>query len=102
MVELLYTDLVNESVIVMATGIDEFDTRIHELAKWENECDGLFEEIKNGNGEKSMRYIVLRNSCIELRREIIKNAMKAGLTRERIKTEIKEARNKTATSAKRT
>jgi hypothetical protein len=77
----------------MATGFDEFHNRIHDLAERENECDGLFEEIKNGNGEKSLRYIALRDSCKKLRKEIFRNAMSAGLTRERIKSEIKEARN---------
>ena len=50
-------------MIVMTTGSDEFDNRIHDLAKRENECDNLFEEIKKGNGEQSLRYIALRNSC---------------------------------------
>ena len=77
----------------MTTGFDKFDDRIHDLAQRENECDGLFEEVKNGNGEKSLRYLALRDSCKELRKEIFKSAMSAGLTRERIKTEIKEARN---------
>jgi len=87
----------------MATGFDEFHGKIHDLAERENECDGLFEEIKNGNGEKSLRYIALRDSCKELRKEIYRSAMTAGLTRERIKTEIKEARNQTtATNAKKT
>jgi hypothetical protein len=79
----------------MTTGFDEFQNRIHDLAERENECDDLFEEIKNGNGEKSLRYLALRDSCKELRREIFRNAKAAGLTRERIKTEIKEARNRT-------
>ena len=79
----------------MTTGFDEVDNRIHDLAERENECDGLFEEIKNGNGEKSLRYLALRDSCKELRREIFRSAKVAGLTRERIKTEIKEARNQT-------
>jgi len=79
----------------MTTGFDEFHSRIHDLAERENECDDLFEEIKNGNGEKSLRYLALRDSCKELRREIFRNAKVAGLTRERIKTEIKEARNQT-------
>ena len=87
----------------MTTGFDEFDNRIHDLAERENECDGLFEEIKNGSGEKSLRYLALRDSCKELRKEIFKSAMSAGLTRERIKTEIREARNQTtATNAKQT
>ncbi len=87
----------------MTTGFDEFDNRIHDLAQRENECDGLFEEIRNGNGEKSLRYIALRDSCNELRREIFRSAMTAGLTRERIKAEIKKARNQTtATNAKQT
>ncbi len=79
----------------MTTGFDEFHNRIHDLAERENECDDLFEEIKNGNGEKSLRYLALRDSCKELRKEIFRSAMVAGLTRERIKTEIKEARNQT-------
>jgi hypothetical protein len=80
---------------VMTTGFDEFHNRIHDLVERENECDDLFEEIKNGNGEKSLRYLALRDSCKELRREIFRSAKVAGLTRERIKTEIKEARNQT-------
>ena len=79
----------------MTTGSDVFDTRIHDLAEREKECDGLFEEIKNGNGEKSLHYIALRDSCKELRKDIFRSAMSAGLTRERIKTKIKEARNQT-------
>jgi hypothetical protein len=71
---------------------DEVDSRIHDLAERENECEGLFEEIKNGNGEKSLRYLELRDSCKELRKGIFKSAMSAGLTRERIKTEIVKAR----------
>ena len=84
------------AMIVMTTGFDEFDTRILDLAERECECDGLFEEIKNGNGENSLRYIALRDSCNELRREIFRRAMSAGLTRDRIKAEIKQARSKTA------
>ncbi len=87
----------------MTTGFDEFDNRIHDLVERENECNGLFEEIKNGNGEKSLPYLALRDSCKELRKEIFRSAMSAGLTRERIKTEIKVARNQTTpTSAKQT
>jgi len=86
---------------VMTTGFDEFDTKIHDLAERENECDALFEEVKNGNGEKSLRYLALRDSCKELRKGIFRNALSAGLTRERVKTEIKEARNqKVATKGK--
>jgi len=77
----------------MTTGFDEFHNRIHALAERENECDNLFEEIKKGNGEKSLRYLALRDSCKQLRKEIFRSAKVAGLTRERIKTEIKEARN---------
>jgi hypothetical protein len=76
----------------MATSFDEFESRIHDLAERENECDGLFEEVKNGNGEKSLRYIELRDSCKELRKGIFRTAMSTGLTRERIKTEIEKAR----------
>jgi len=83
---------------VMTTGFDEFDNKIHDLAQRENECDGLFEEVKNGNGEKSLRYLALRDSCKELRKGIFRSALSAGLTRERIKTEIKEARKKTAST----
>jgi len=79
----------------MTTGFDEFHNRIHDLAERENECDNLFEEIKNGNGEQSLRYLALRDSCKELRREIFRSAKVAGLTRERIKTEINNARNQT-------
>ena len=87
----------------MTTGFDEFDTRIHDLAERESECDSLFQEIRNGNGEKSLRYLALRDSCKELKKEIFRSAMSAGLTRERIKTEIKEARNQTTvTNAKQT
>ena len=79
----------------MTTDLDEFHNKIRDLAERENECDDLFEEIKNGNGENSLRYLALRDSCKELRKEIFRSAMSAGLTRERIKTEIKEARNRT-------
>ena len=78
---------------MMTTGFDEFHNRIHNLAERENVCDDLFEEIKSGNGENSLRYLTLRDSCKELRKEIFRSGMSAGLTRERIKTEIKEARN---------
>ena len=82
----------------MTTGFDEIHNRIHDLAEREKECDDLFEEIKNGKGEKSLRYIALRDSCRELRKEIFRSAMSAGLTRERIKTEIKEARKPDAST----
>ena len=85
----------------MTTGSDEFDNRIHHLAERENECDDLFEEIKNGNGEKSLHYLALRDSCKELRKGIFRSAISAGLSRERIKTEIVKARTRvTATSEK--
>ncbi len=87
----------------MTTGFDEVDNRIHALAEQENECDGLFEAIKNGNGEKSLRYLALRDSCKALRKVIFRSAMSEGLTRERIKTEIEKARNLvSATNAKKT
>jgi len=76
----------------MTTGFEEFDNRIRDLAEREKECDSLFEEIKNGKGEESLRYFAVRDSCKELRREIIGSAMLAGLTRERIKKEMTEAR----------
>ncbi len=87
----------------MTTGFDEVDNRIHYLAEQEKECDGLFEEIKNGNGEKSQRYLALRDSCKELRKVIFRRAMLEGLTRERIREEIEKARNGvSATSVKET
>ncbi len=87
---------------MMTTGFDEFDSRISDLAERENECDGLFEEVKNGDGEKSLRYLALRDSCKELRKEIFRSAMSAGLTRDRIRTEIEEARNQKLANKKRT
>jgi len=78
----------------MPTVSDEVDNRIYDLAKRENECDDLFEEIKRGNGEMSVRYLALRDSCKELRKDIFRRAMSAGLTREKIKTKIEEARGK--------
>jgi hypothetical protein len=77
----------------MTTGFDEFDDRIRELAQRQKECDGLFDEIKKGNGDQSFRYLALRDSCNELRKEIIRSAISAGLTRERIKMEMTKARN---------
>jgi hypothetical protein len=88
----------------MMTGSEQFDSKILDLAKRENECDSLFEEIRKGNGEISLRYIALRNSCKELRKEIFRNAISAGLTREKIKTKISEARKQppsTSTAATR-
>jgi hypothetical protein len=81
---------------MITRGPDEFANRIRELAERENECDSLFEEIKNGNGEK-LRYLAMRDSSKELRREIVRSAMLTGLTRERIKKEMAEARNQTTT-----
>jgi hypothetical protein len=81
----------------MTTGFDEFDNRIRYLVEREKECDGLFEEIMKGKGEQSLRYFELRNSCKDLRREIIRAAMSAGLTRERIKQEMSKARSQTTT-----
>ena len=87
----------------MTTGFDEFDNRIHDLVERENECDDLFKDIKNGNGENSLRYLALRDACKELRKGIFKSAMSAGLTRESIKMEINEVRSETiATNAKQT
>ena len=90
----------NEPVVVMTTGIDEFDNRIRELVEREKECDGLFDEIKNGRGEMSLRYFALRDSCKELRREAFRSGILAGLTRERIKREMTEARNQTTAAPK--
>ena len=87
----------------MTTGFDEFDNRIHDLVERENQCDVLFKDIKNGNGENSLRYFALRDACKELKRGIFKSAMSAGLTRENIKTKINEVRSETiATNAKQT
>lgn len=85
-------------MIIMATGSDEFSNRIHDLVEREKECDVLFTDIKNGNGDNSLRYITLRDSCKELRKEIFRTAMSAGLTREKIETKIKEVKNETTTS----
>jgi hypothetical protein len=82
----------------MATGSDELDNRIHDLVKRENECDDLFEDIKKGNGENSLRYLALRDACKELRKGILRSAMSAGLTRESIKMKLKEVRNETNTA----
>jgi hypothetical protein len=79
-------------MILMTTGSDEFDNRIHDLVERENECDDLFKDIKNGNGENSLRYLALRDSCKELRKGILRSARLAGLTRESINMEIKKVR----------
>lgn len=89
-------------VIFMTTDV-EFDSRIHDLVEQENECDVLFTDIKNGNGDNSLRYLTLRDACKELRKGIVRSALSAGLTRESINMKIKEARNQTiATTAKQT
>jgi len=88
-------------VIEVTTGSDEFDNKIRDLAEREKECEGLFEEIKNGKGEKSLHYFALRDSCKELRRDIFRSAMLAGLTREKIKKEMTEARNQTTVALNR-
>jgi hypothetical protein len=82
-------------VIVVAIGLDDVDSRIRDLAEREKECDSLFDEIRNGNGKNSVRYLALRDSCIELRKELFRSAKSLGLTRERIKSEIEKARNQT-------
>ena len=82
----------------MTTGFDEFDNRIHDLVERESERDDLFKDIKSGNGENSLRYLALRDACKELRKAIFRSAMSAGLTRERIETEIKKVENKTTTT----
>jgi len=81
--------------MTMATGFDEFGGRIRDLVERENECDDLFGEIKNGNGENSLRYIVLRDACKELKKGIFRSARLAGLTRESINMEIKKVRRVT-------
>ena len=88
---------------MMTTGFDEFDNRIHDLVERENECDDLFEEIKNGNGENSLRYLALRDACKEERKGIFRSARLAGLTRESVNMEIKKVRRVTiGTHAKQT
>ncbi len=79
----------------MTTGIDEFHNRIHDLVEQENECDDLFKDIKNGNGDNSLRYLALRDACKELRKGILRSAISAGLTRESINMKIKEAKSET-------
>ena len=85
----------------MTTGSVEFDNRIRDWAERKKECDGLFEQIKNGKGEESLRYFALRDSCKELRAEILRSAKLAGLTRERIKKEMTEAGGQTTTTPNR-
>lgn len=93
----------NAIVILMTTDLGEFENRIHDLVERENECDDLFKDIRNGNGENSLRYLALRDACKELRRGILRSAMSAGLTRESINMKIKEVRNQTiATDTKQT
>ena len=93
----------NATMVLMTPVFDEFDNRIHDLVEREKECDELFKEIKNGNGENSLRYLALRDACKELRKEIFRSAKSTGLTRENIKMKIKEVRNETiATDAKQT
>lgn len=89
-------------VIFMTTDV-EFDSRIHDLVERESECDSLFNDIKNGNGDNSLRYLTLRDACKELRKGIVRSALSAGLTRESINMKIKEARNQTiGTNSKQT
>jgi len=89
-------------MIFMTTDV-EFDNRIHDLVKRESEVDDLFKDIKNGNGENSLRYLTLRDACKELRKGIFRSAMSTGLTRESINMEIKKARRVTiGTHAKQT
>ena len=73
--------------------VDDFESRIRDLANREKECENLFEEIKKGRGENSLRYLALRDSCKELRKEIARTAKSAGLSRERIKERMSEARS---------
>lgn len=82
---------------MVAIGLDDVDSRIRDLAEREKECDSLFDEIRNGNGKNSVRYLALRDSCNELRKELFRSAKSLGLTRERIKSEIEKARNQTTT-----
>jgi uncharacterized protein (DUF111 family) len=73
--------------------VDDFEVRIRDLANREKECESLFEEIKKGRGENSLRYLALRDSCKELRKEIVRRAKSAGLSRETIKQRMSEARS---------
>jgi len=73
--------------------VDDFESRIRDLANREKECESLFEEIKKGRGENSLRYLALRDSCKELRKEIVRRAKSAGVPRERIKERMSEARS---------
>jgi DNA-binding phage protein len=82
-------------MISMTTDFDEFENRIHDLVVREHECDDLFKDIMNGNGENSLRYLALRDACKELRKGILRSARLAGLTRESINMKIKEVRNET-------
>jgi hypothetical protein len=82
---------------MVTTGVDGFESRVRDLVDREKECESLFEEIKEGRGEKSLRYLALRDSCKELRKEILRTGKSAGLTRERIKQAMSEARSQTTT-----
>jgi len=79
------------TVILMASGVDDLEGKIRDLAEREKECNSLFEEIKNGRGEVSLRYLALRDSCKKLRKEIFRTAKSAGLTRERIKQTMRSS-----------
>ena len=81
----------------VTTGSVEFDTVIRDWVEQEKECDRLFEEIKNGKGEASLRYLVLRDSCKDMRSEILRSAKSVGLTRKSIKQEMTQARQQAAT-----
>jgi hypothetical protein len=76
----------------MTTGLDELDNRIRDLTALQKQCDGLFEEVKKGKGEESLHYLALRDSCKQMRMEIIQSGLSAGLTRDRIKKEMAEAK----------
>jgi len=76
----------------MTMNLDEIHSKIHDLVKLENQCACLFDAVKQGNGSKSFNYLTLRDSCKELRKGIFKGAISAGLTREKIKTEIENAK----------
>ncbi len=78
--------------MIFMTAVVEFDSRIHDLVEQENQCEVLFNDIKNGNGDNSLRYLALRDACKELRKGIVRSALSAGLTRESINMKIKEAR----------
>ena len=74
---------------------NDFEDKIRNLTSREMECEALFEHVKKGDGEKSFQYVALRDSCVELRKDIFRTAMSLGLSHERIRQVMLEARNRT-------